>query len=238
ILWNSGRGAVWSNGGGAVWSRRRSAFWFLAGAVVPLAALLYYNLNFIGNLAGGYGLAPHKEFVRLNLSGMAGVLVRPARRLLVFSPFLVFVPLGLIERLRAPSSRGLAVALSFAVAAQFILYSQADWRAGVSWGPRWLTDPLPILVWMLAPVPLVLRPVTRGLFILSMTASVGVQTIGAFWYTGASDARIFAGNLTSMSGAWDPHNVPFLTELGHPRARGEILCDARGSIDHVGLTLL
>jgi hypothetical protein len=223
---------------GCVWNRRRSALWLVAGAVVPVAALLYYNLHFIGNLAGGYGMAPHKEFVRLNLSGMAGLLVSPARGLLVFSPFLVFIPMGLIQRLRAPSSRGLAVALSCAVAAQFIVYSQADWRAGVSWGPRWLTDLLPILVWMLAPVPLVLRPVARGLLILVMTASVVVQTIGAFWYTGASDARIFAGSPASMSGAWDPRNVPFLNELGHPRPRGEILCDASGSIDRVGPTLL
>jgi hypothetical protein len=221
-----------------VWRRRRGALWLLAGAVVPLAALLYYNLNFIGNLAGGYGLAAHKEFVRLNLSGMAGLLVSPARGLLVFSPFLVFIPVGLIQRLRAPGSRGLAVALSLAVAAQFIVYSQADWRAGVSWGPRWLTDLLPILLWMLAPLPLVLRPVTRGLLILAMAASVGVQTIGAFWYTWASDARIFAGNPTSMSGAWDPGNVPFLTELRHPRPRGEILCDASGWIDRIGPTPL
>jgi hypothetical protein len=246
VIWNSGRGAVLSPGRGAVlspgrgavWSRRRSALWLLAGAALPLAALMYYNLNFIGHYAGGYGLAPAKHFFQLKLSGIAGLLVSPARGLLVFSPFLVFVPVGLIQRLRSPGSRGLAVALSIAVAAQFILYSQADWRAGVSWGPRWLTDPLPILVWMLAPVPLVLRPVTRGLFILAMTASVGVQTIGAFWYTGASDARIFAGNPGSMSAAWNPRNVPFLTELGHPRARGEILCDARGSIDRAGQTLL
>jgi hypothetical protein len=221
-----------------IWSRRRSALWLLAGAVVPLAALLYYNLNFIGHVAGGYGMAPTKNFFQLNLSGLAGLLVSPARGLLVFSPFLVFIPVGLIQRLRAPRSRGLAVALSFAVAAQFIIYSQADWRAGVSWGPRWLTDLLPILVWMLAPVPLVLRPLARGLLILAMAASVGVQTIGAFWYTGTSDARIFAGDRASMSAAWNPRNVPFLTELLHPRARGEILCDASGSFDRVGPTLL
>lgn len=224
------------------WSRRRSALWLLAGAALPLAALLYYNLHFIGNLAGGYGLAPHKEFVQLNFSGIAGLLVSPARGLLVFSPFLVFVPVGLIQRFRAPSSRGLAVALSFAVAAQFLLYSQADWRAGVSWGPRWLTDLLPILVWMLAPFSLVTGPVTRGLLSITMTAamaaSVGVQTIGAFWYTGTSDARIFAGNPASMSAAWNPRNVPFFSELRHPRARGEILCDASGSIDRIGPTLL
>jgi len=221
-----------------VWNRRRSALWLLAGAVVPLVALLYYNLNFIGHLAGGYGMAPSKNFVHLNLSGMAGLLISPARGLLVFSPFLVFVPAGLIQRFRAPGSRGLAVALSFAVVAQFIIYSLADWRAGVSWGPRWLTDLLPILVWMLAPVPLALRPVTRGLLILAMAASVGVQTVGAFWYTGTSDARIFAGNPASMSGAWNPRNLPFLTELLHPRACGEILCNARGSIDRVGPTPL
>jgi hypothetical protein len=221
-----------------VWSRRRSALWLLAGAVVPLAALLYYNLAFIGHLAGGYGMAPSKNFVHLNLSGMAGLLISPARGLLVFSPFLVLIPVGLIQRLRAPGSRGLAVVLSFAVAAQFIIYSLADWRAGASWGPRWLTDLLPILVWMLAPSPLVLRPVTRVLLIIAMAASVGVQTIGAFWYTGTSDTRIFAGNPASMSAAWNPRNIPFLTELSHPPARGEILCDASGSVDRVGQSLL
>ena len=233
---------LWGPGRGALWSRKRCALWLLVGAALPLAALLYYNLDFIGNLAGGYGLAPHKKFIRLNLSGMAGLLVSPARGLLVFSPFFVFIPVGLIRRLRAPNSRGLAVALSFAVAAQFILYSQGDWRAGVSWGPRWLTDLLPILVWMLAPATLVLRPVTRGvargLLVFAMTAamaaSVGVQAIGAFWYTGASDAAIFAGDPASMSGAWNPRNLPFLTELGHPRVRGEILCYVRGWIDRVG----
>src|SRR5581483_8791416 len=136
-------------------------------------------------------------------SGVPGLLVSPARGLLVFSPFLVFVPVGLIQRLRAPSTKGLAVVLSLAAAAQLLLYSQADWRAGVSWGPRWLTDLLPILVWMLAPAPLVLRPLARGLLILAMGASVAVQAIGAFWYTKTSDELIYAGNPASMRGAWD-----------------------------------
>ena len=179
-----------------------------------------------------------KNFFQLDWSGVPGLLVSPTRGLLVFSPFLVFIPVGLIQRLRTPGSRGLAVALSFAVAAQLLLYSQADWRAGVSWGPRWLTDLLPILVWMLAPAPLVLRPLARGLLVLAMAASVGVQTIGAFWYTTTSDELIFAGNPASMRAAWNPRNVPFLTELRHPRAPGELQCDAVGSIDRVGPTLL
>lgn len=222
------------------WSRRRSALWLLSGAAIPLAALLYYNLDFIGHVAGGYALAKNANtpFFKLNWSGVAGLLVSPTRGLLVFCPFLVFLPLGLIQRWRSSSSKGLAVALSFAVAAQFLLYSQADWRAGVSWGPRWLTDVLPILIWMLAPVPLILRPLTRGLLILAMAASVGVQAVGAFWYTKASDARIFAGNPASMRAAWNPRNVPFLAELRHPRPNGNLLCDASGAIDRVGPTLL
>ena len=222
-----------------VWSRRRSALWLFAGAAVPLAALLYYNLNFIGHIAGGYALVkPPNNFFQSGWSGLAGLLVSPTRGLLVFSPFFVFIPLGLMQRLRTPGSRGLAVALSFAVAAQVLLYSLGDWRAGVSWGPRWLTDLLPIMIWMLAPVPLVLRSHARGLLIIAMAASVGVQTIGAFWYTKTSDARIFAGDAASMRAAWNPRNVPFLVELRHPFARGELLCDAGGSIDRVGATRL
>ena len=223
-----------------VWSRRRNALWLLVGGALPLVALLYYNLNFIGHVAGGYALAkPHNDnFFQLDWSGVPGLLVSPTRGLLVFSPFLVFVPVGLIQRLRAPGSKGLAVALGFAVVAQVLLYSQADWRAGVSWGPRWLTDLLPILVWMLAPAPLVLRPRARGLLILLMAASVGVQTIGAFWYTKASDERIYAGNPASMRAAWNPRNTPFLIELRHPRPRGVLQCDAGGSIERVGPTLL
>ena len=223
-----------------VWSRRRNALWLLAGAAVPLAALLYYNLNFIGHIAGGYALAkpPNKEFFQLSWSGVPGLLVSPARGLLIFSPFLVFIPVGLIQRLRSPGSKGLAVALSFAVVAQVLLYSQADWRAGVSWGPRWLTDLLPILLWMLAPAPLVLRPLARSLLILAMAGSIGVQAVGAFWYTGASDERIFAGDPTSKSGAWNPRNTPFLLEMRHPRPRGDLQCGAVASIDRVGAMAL
>jgi hypothetical protein len=224
----------------AVWSRGRRALWLLAGAAVPLAALLYYNLDFIGHVAGGYALgkAPDEIFFRRDWSGVAGLLVSPTRGLLVFTPFLVFVPVGLIQRLRTPSTRGLAVSLSIAAAAQLLLYSQTDWRAGVSWGPRYLTDLLPILVWMLAPAPLVLRPLARGLLVLLMAASVVVQVIGAFWYTTASDELIYAGNPASMRAAWNIHNVPFLTELSNPLVRGRLQCRAVGSINRVGQTVL
>ena len=218
----------------AVWSCKREALWLLAGAALPLGALLYYNLGVIGNFGGGYTLVGthlSKPFFHLDLLGLPGLLVSPTRGLLVFCPFLIFIPAGLARRLRTPSSRGLAVALSLAVVAQLLLYSQADWRAGQSWGPRWLTDLLPLVVWMLAPAPLALRPRVRGLLVAMVVAAVGVQAIGAFWYTGTSDARIFAGGGASMSAAWDPSNTPFIVELEHPPAPFELQCSTRGSID-------
>jgi hypothetical protein len=226
-------------GGFVVWRNGRSAMWLIAGAVVPMAALLYYNLGFMGHLAGGYGVVkPPVNFFQGDWSGLAGLLVSPARGLLVFSPFLAFVVVGLIQRLRSPDTRALAVALTLAVVGQLLLYAQGDWRAGTSWGPRWLTDVLPILVWMLAPAPLILRPVARGVFVAAIALSVGVQTVGAFWYTKTSDETIFAGDPASMRGAWDPANLPFIAELRHPPAPAELLCDAMGTIDRIGPTRL
>ncbi|MEA2191511.1 MAG: hypothetical protein QOI73_1632 [Solirubrobacteraceae bacterium] len=224
----------------AVWRCKRDAVWLLAGAAAPLAALLYYNLGFTGHLAGAYAAADsnHKDFFHLDLLGLPGLLVSPARGLLVFSPFLVFIGVGLARRLRTPSSRALAIALGVAVVLQLLIYSQADWRAGTSWGPRWLTDLLPILVWMLAPAALVLRPLARRLLVATMVAAVGVQAIGAFWYTKTSDDRLFAGDPASMRATWDPSNTPFVVELHHPHAPGELQCGAGGEIQRLGATLV
>ncbi|HEX6834634.1 MAG TPA: hypothetical protein VF132_13940, partial [Rudaea sp.] len=222
-----------------VFRRWRDAGWLIAGGSVPLAALLYYNVVFIGHPAGGYGVVnPPGNFLQRDWSGLAGLLVSPARGLLVFSPFLLFVPVGLRERLRAPGTTSLAAALFVAVIAQLVLYSQGDWRAGTSWGPRWLTDLLPILIWMLAPAPLVLSRVARSLLVALMLMSVGVQTVGAFWYTRTSDERIYALDPASMRGAWNPQNIPFITELQHAPVFGELLCGGTATVDRIGQTIL
>ncbi|WP_257386959.1 hypothetical protein [Tahibacter caeni] len=222
-----------------LWRDWRSTRWLIAGAAVPLAALLYYNLGFLGHLAGGYGVVkPPVNFFQSGWSGLAGLLVSPARGLLVFSPFLAFVAVGLVRRLRSPETRVLAAALALAVVGQLLLYAHGDWRAGASWGARWLTDVLPVLIWLLAPAPLALRPIARGVFVAAVAFSIGVQAVGAFWYTRTSDERLFAGDPASLRGAWDPANIPYLVELRHPPAPGELLCDAKGTIDRIGPTRL
>jgi hypothetical protein len=224
----------------AAWRDRRDVKWLLAGGALPLVALLSYNLAFIGHPVGGYAGAEHagRDFFRLDLLGTAGLLVSPGRGLLVFTPFLVFVPVGLAQRLKDPGTGRLAVTLTAAVVGQLLVYSATDWRGGASWGPRYLTDLLPILVWMVAPAPRVLRPVARRVLVVTMVAAVAIQAIGAFWYTGASDERIYAGAPSSKRAAWKPSNVPFLVELRHAPATGELRCGARGHVERVGATVL
>lgn len=222
-----------------IWTRRRSTLWLAIGAAIPLAALLLYNVSVIGRLAGGYGTvtAPLSYVFQYSWwTGIAGLLVSPARGLLTFTPFLIFVPLGLRQRFRAAETRGLAIALTAAVIAQVLLYSKMDWRAGTSWGPRYLTDMLPVLIWMLAPAVLACKTRGRLLFAGTVFASIAVQAIGAFCYTKASDDKIFASG-TSLRAAWDIGNVPFLAELHHGWAGAELQCDAAGSVDRVGVTL-
>ena len=226
----------------SMWTRRRTVPWLLAGGMVLLAPLLIYNLAVAGSVAGGYGKVAVPGGNVLSLfqnsawKGIAGLLVSPTRGLLVFSPFLIFVPLGLWARLRNPTTRGLALALSVAVMCQLLLYSLTDWRGGTSWGPRYLTDILPVLVWLLAPATLVLHPLGRAFLGMAMAASAIIQGIGAFWYTGTSEEIIFGRDPTSMRAAWDFKNLPFLVELRHPPARGELQCNTATGIDGVGGT--
>jgi hypothetical protein len=217
----------------AFWRQKREALWLLAGAAAPLAALLYYNVDFIGNVVGGYALMPSgdRNSLHVRLLGLPGLLVSPTRGLLVFSPFFIFLPVGVSRRLRSPSSKSLAVLLTVALVAQFLLYASGDWRAGESWGPRWLADLLPIMIWMLAAAPQGLRPRVRGLLVALIAAGVAIQAIGAFWYSHTSDQRIFAGNPNSLNAAWDPSNTPFISELGHGPSVGDLLCNGHGYID-------
>jgi hypothetical protein len=168
-------------------------------------------------------------------------LFSPTRGLFVFSPFLLLVPAALHHGLRDRGIRSLTLAVGVGALAQVLFYAKADWRAGFSWGPRWLTDLLPLLVWMLPPGLVALRGAGRLVFMLATCASIAVQAVGAFWYTWASDVRIFAASRGpgDMSAAWDPRNTPFLAELRHQRAGHDPAftpwksISVRGSIDRL-----
>ncbi len=219
------------------WAGRQRLVLIFAG-LATVALVVTYNLVFVGNLAGGYGqFADSSHLSRDPLSALGGLLVSPTRGLFVFSPFLILVPMLIWRSLRSPSKTGwLPIALAVAVIAQLVGYCFVDWRQGMSWGPRWLTDMLPILVWLLslAMVSTSGRLRSRLTIVLVMLGglSIGLQTIGAFWYTGASDAALAAiSSRDNMAAYWDVSKASFLAELRHPPATADLFTSLRGTID-------
>lgn len=216
------------------WAGRRSVL-FIAAAALPSGLVLLYNLAVAGHLGGAYGRAGDVSFFQHDpLSGAAGLLFSPTRGLFVFSPFLLFLVLAWRHR---PHDRGLTLAMSLAAALQLGLYSMTDWRAGVSWGPRFLTDLLPLLMWMLVPVVAALRGAGRGLFLAAVAVAVAIEAIGAFYYTGLADHAVMAldNGRTQMRAAWNWRNAPFIASLAHGRAPADLLIGTRGSFDAVEL---
>lgn len=219
---------------GLWWAGRRIPVFVISG-LIPVAMVVAYNLEVVGNIAGAYALVDRpNDYSEGVIEGIAGLLFSPMRGLFVFSPFLLFVPLFLIPVLRDPKMRGLTIAMLCAVAVQAVLYAFVDWRQGASWGPRWLTDFIPMLIWMLPPVLAALSSRGRAVFALACGLAVAIQTIGAFWYTGESDkVLVAAAGPDKMRPAWDINNAAFIAELRHPPAPMDLFAELGGSVDQI-----
>ncbi|HEX4964040.1 MAG TPA: hypothetical protein VF173_24655 [Thermoanaerobaculia bacterium] len=221
---------------GLFWAGRRRAALLAAAAALPMVLVLLYNLGVAHHFAGGYGLKGKAKFFQHDLlPGLGGVLLSPTRGLLVFSPFLLFLVLAWRHLPRDRRERGLTLAMSAGIALQILLYAKADWRSGISWGPRYMTDLLPLLVWMLVPVVTALRGLGRMCFRFAVGAAVVIEVIGAFWYTGVTDIAIFAipSGPRQMRAAWDWRNAPFVASLQHGLAPAELMTETRGDFDAI-----
>ena len=223
-----------------LWWARRMIPLFLAAAAVPVCLVVAYNVKYVGNVIGAYALVSKTGLSHFltddALTGAAGLLFSPTHGLFVFSPFLLFVPFCLPSVFRDRSARGLTALVGCAAVLQLMLYGFGDWRQGVSWGPRWLTDMLPILFWMLPPVLSRLSVAGRVAFGFACCVAIAIQAVGAFWYTGVSDATVLAADgRDKMRAAWDIRNAPFIAELRHPPAPADLLVDLRGNIDLVAV---
>jgi len=224
---------------GLWWAGRRFAPLMVAAGIAPAIPLLIYNIGIVGHYAGGYGLFGSRGFFHLDIfAGILGLLFSPTKGLFVFSPFLIFLPLGLTRVFRDERTRGLAAAALAAIVLQVLLYAKADWRQGDSWGPRWLTDMVPLLVWLLVPAWAAMSKAVRPVFVAAVGAAIVIEAIGAFWYTGESNVAIWASDHGPhpMRPAWELRNAPFLAELRHARAPFDLMTHVSGNLDamHAG----
>ena len=136
----------------------------------------------------------------------------------------------------------LAKLLAAAVVVQILFYGLVHWVQGISWGPRYLTDMLPVLFWLLAPAIAGLRIAGRAVFAAACVAAIGIEAVGAFGYTGYAHAKYveehrqadYALHLKAeKQAAWHLPNTPFLQRPEWIRDLGTPLS---GSIDRVTLT--
>jgi hypothetical protein len=219
-----------------VGSRGRAVL-LAAASALPMVVVLLYNLHTAGNVGGGYGVIGTVHFFEHPLlPGMAGLLVSPTRGLLVFCPFLLFLALAYRHRPQLREERLLTLCMSVAVILQLMLYAKVDWRSGLSWGPRYMTDLLPLLIWMLVPVVAALRGVGRVSFLAAVGIAVVLEAIGAFSYSFSLDLPIYAADLSlrdDMRGAWQWQNAPYITSVKHGLMPAELASEMRGNFEAV-----
>jgi hypothetical protein len=216
--------AVGLGASAVLWSWRRPTLLTacVAAAAVPCLLTLGYNQWMFGNVSGGYGVlgvADESFFSGSLWLGVAGLLISPGKGLLLWSPFFFFLPWALYRVTHDRSDRGLASCLALGCVLQLLLYAKTDWRAGHSYGPRFLSDTLPLLIWLLVPILPALRRPTRLLFTGAVGFAICVQAVGAVKYQGFSDAVLYA----APENVWSFEKTPYIVEAGEPFVRMRFL---------------
>jgi hypothetical protein len=200
--------------------RHKILFWLLGlPSVLPSLA---WNLYYFGGLGGGYG----SEFLQLYtfrwdrfVQGFLGLLVAPSRGILSSTPILIYAIPGVayLAKLRRYRDEQLLLCLLPTCLLLFLQYSVWPmWWGGASYGPRFLTDILPILCLSIGYVidgyfqasHEVVRRAFKWKaigFSFLLIGSIFVQVVGAFgatnWTYIPLDASVYTYRL------WDVHDT-------------------------------
>jgi hypothetical protein len=202
LFWVAGLGALLLTAEPWRERLRRAAGYMAAGLPLILFSPLY-NLYWYGSLLGGYQEAGNNiHLMSYAALGAPGLLVSPNRGLFVFTPIALVGVVGLIRAFRRFREEPLLPLLGLAAAAHFLLIaSYPEWAGGWSFGPRYLTDVLPILGMAggleLPHLPRRVRPLVAT----ALVWSILVQWNGAFCYPASRWAPLTRGSLEKA--AWD-----------------------------------
>lgn len=166
----------------------RSMMRFVLPLPIALGAVALHGLPANG---GGW------SFLRLP-EGALGSLLGPRTGLVLYAPFVLFVPLGL-ARMRA---RPLAWLVALWLAAVLVVYGGwFDWTASLAYGPRFLVPILPALALAFGAAFEELSPRGRAAAWASIAVGLAVQLPGALLVHARIDepAGVFAPELVA---AW------------------------------------
>ena len=163
-----------------------------------------------GQLGGG---------VSAFFEALAGTLISPSRGLFVFSPVLLFSMYGIILSLRTKPVKVLDKALLWIMLLHWIVSAlHPRWWAGHSYGPRYLSDMLPFLIYFLLPAIHRLRRVCqswkRTMLLILLIVSAGLS-VGIHW-RGATSQDVYGWNAGPVNvdvqpaRVWDWRDPQFL----------------------------
>lgn len=207
------------------WPRRVPALALWAAPVGALLALyqwLAFGAPWRHGFSGSLGRFSEPWGV-----GQLGLLVSPGKGLLFFTPVILVGLVGLVRAWRR--ERFLPATLGLAFVAHLVFTGRwREWHGGECFGPRLMTDAVPLLLFF-APEGLA-RLQTVGALLAA--ASIGVQALGAFAYDGRWE-RLFQRDVPPRAEA-GAH--PELWQLGRSpvpfhAARGVVLPSLPGLRD-------
>lgn len=225
---------------------RRAALRYTGALAAAVALVSCAQLALYGHPLGAYGRGNTgpDSLNRSLAEGLLGVLVSPSRGLLVFFPYVLLLPLGLLAaRRRRDPELGIWWTASAAIVLLSVLVtaSYAKWWGGHSLGPRLMTEAAPFLA--LGTVPLWAAPVrVRAALVALVTASAATQVLMAYGplVFGWSDildqegrASLFELGDSQLVAAWTPGwTPPRYDEPAQARSLvGPDASDLTGSID-------
>ena len=160
-----------------MWRQRRAGFWRFAGAFAAGALVLVaYNWTVMERATGGYS---PRALTMPGLERLLGVLVSPSRGLLVYCPLALLALTALRRRSEPIALRYFALALPAYVA---FFASTRIWWGGFSYGPRFFTDIMPLVVLCALPSARELwaRRGGRALLVAGAAWGVVVQAVGVY----------------------------------------------------------
>jgi hypothetical protein len=196
---------------------RRLSDWvrFVAGMLPFVLPLAVYNLIAFGSpLRQGYGMSKVTSYLDLQsgrfLEGLPTLLFSPGRGLAIYSPVLMFAIFGAVRGWRTPLYRWSALA---ALAYAIVAANDFQWWGGESFGPRKLTEVIPLLTVLLVPaIDAIVRSKWLWVFGGLLAWSVFVELLGA----AASPASAWFDrnpDLAALSTWWNPTNNELVAKL-------------------------
>lgn len=195
---------------GTAKSRFSGTLWYCLGALPSIVGTLAYNQWSYGLWGGGYQFFASRLFgLEYVLPGIAGLTLSPNRGALVLMPVVIFGIIGAGRALRRWRSEPAVAALVMAAGGYFLIHAATrSWAGGWCFGPRYLTELLPLMA--VCAAQLEWRPGARmALLIAAIAWSFVMQLAGAVFYPASRwNARMQAETLEEKAWDWS-HFMPW-----------------------------